>query len=142
MILQGPPLDPWRPPKHSPLWLFGAQTLRDELGVLGADHVGPEGPRGGHTVAPVGGGGGCSGGGEEWPASSMFCRKSQAYFPTRCGTGKKGVEETSGAQPELGMDGMAPARGRELRVAPVQGGRGCSVLGVLAMVWLSDISVD
>lgn len=77
------------PPKHSPLWLFGAQTLRDELGVLGADHVGPEGPRGGHAVAPVGGGGGRSGGGEEWSASSVFCRKSQAYFPTRCGTGKK-----------------------------------------------------
>lgn len=52
------------------------------------------------------------------------------------------MEEASGAQPELGMDGMAPARGRELRVAPVQGGKGSPVLGVLAMVWLSDITVD
>lgn len=55
---------------------------------------------------------------------------------------ERGVEEASGAQPELGMDGMAPARGRELRVAPVQEGKGSSVLDVLAMVWLSDISVE
>lgn len=51
--------------------------------------MGPEGPRGGHAVAPVGGGGGRSGGGEEWSVSSIFCRKSQAYFPSRCRTGKK-----------------------------------------------------
>lgn len=52
------------------------------------------------------------------------------------------MEEASGAQPELGGDGMAPARGRELTVAPVQGGKGSSVLDALAVVWLSDISAE
>lgn len=74
----------------------------------------------------------------------LACSAGRAKLISRLDVGqeRKELEEASGAQPELGMDGMAPARGRELRVAPVQGGKGSPVLGVLAMVWLSDITVD
>lgn len=51
------------------------------------------------------------------------------------------MEEASGAQPELGMDGMAPARGRELSGTSA-GRKGELSFDALAMVWLSDISAE
>lgn len=52
------------------------------------------------------------------------------------------MEEASGAQPELGMDGMAPARGRELTSGTSAERKGELSFDALAMVWLSDISAE